>query len=1052
MQLNHGSETKKFPIFVAYEDNTGIDLAVHIKQTIEKRGISTFVAKEDIPKTIQNLTEEWRTQINRVITSCNVFIIVLSAAKLTSEMTREVILAFERRKTDQNFALIICRFVQIPRTSHDILSTAGVDTSLFQQVDFSDKVDLARVVNLQIDDHGFAIKSRSSVRKYSYEQSQNHSLELISHNRNTLNESLREYSLRIVDQYENFYAHTETRPIIEQLSKFDFKKYFVSLSARDLDRYDVNDAVNMIMRWIEKDERKGLLLLGDFGTGKSTVGAFIAVRLAKLFPKTSSRAPIFLPLRILELVSKESLLNAVNVFLRTDWETLSELSESGKLVFILDGFDEILKRTDWNKTLSDFTAIVSLLCNGKSKVIVTCRTHYFLKDSAIWGEETSLMEKARATKDFRIMSIEPLTEPQILEFLKRRMDNPNETWEQIKRTYNLADLCERPLLVDMILTTLPELVASGKRIDPATLYDTYTGIWIRQEDWRSQLEPTQKSKLMEEIAFEMVAKRETLIIPADSIREIIKTKLKTKAKSDVADYFDYDIRTCSFFNRDSEGNYGFMHRSFLEFFVAKALSKEINGGSFSYLEAISVSPEIAYFASFMINSANKETLWNALYVTRGRPVSEAGRLGGNAVKLLRAMRESMDEKDFTRCAITDAEFGKLASCKFDETQLLNVSFEAANISDCTFQKSHLESCKFARAKLSNVSFSKSTLVNTAFENSELRACSLREAKLSQCVLYGAKVNGSDMTNVAFEKLSTQAEVPTTMSNLGAEFLQSHLRSSRFINSNLLMSTFRQSDLKSSRFVKCNLSGSHIDACDFRQSTIRGGSASFASVVRSRCNETKFIGTRLYSTYIPKAIRQQITFDHATANKPYRKSYESFVMRDGGIAGQDLATLCALDSAVEKLRLSDSIEERTIGVYFTTKPSRWAQGVYERMGIMGACFYFVSRSSGLVVTLKEVSTFFGVGSKRMSRTYRKLLTAGKIRRVPLSALRCIDELAKKARVKKKSVELAKRLFRLARKEAVGRNPFTVAARKSLLCVQNEWREIDYIFDCFSRRRD
>ncbi len=250
------------------------------------------------------------------------------------------------------------------------------------------------------------------------------------------------------------------------------------------------------MRWVERDERKGFLLLGDFGTGKSTLGAFIAVKLAKLFLKTKSRAPIFVSLRNLERVLKELLVAAVSDYWKTDWETLSELSESRKLVFILDGFDEILKRTDWNKTLSDFQAIVTLLCNGKSKVIVTCRTHYFLKDSAIWGNETALMERARATKDFRTMSIEPLTDEQILEFLKHRLDNPNETWKQIKRTYNLADLCKRPLLVDMILKTLPQLIASGKSIDPAILYDAYTGIWIKQEDWRSQLDPSQKSALM----------------------------------------------------------------------------------------------------------------------------------------------------------------------------------------------------------------------------------------------------------------------------------------------------------------------------------------------------------------------------------------------------------------------------------------------------------------------------------------------------------------------------------------------------------------------------
>jgi formylglycine-generating enzyme required for sulfatase activity len=45
------------------------------------------------------------------------------------------------------------------------------------------------------------------------------------------------------------------------------------------------------------------------------------------------------------------------------------------------------------------------------------------------------------------------------------------------------------------------------------------------------------------------------------------------------DYFEHDIRTCSFLNRDAEGNYRFVHKSFQEFFVAQWLAPRLLDGS-----------------------------------------------------------------------------------------------------------------------------------------------------------------------------------------------------------------------------------------------------------------------------------------------------------------------------------------------------------------------------------------------------------------------------------------------------------------------------------------
>jgi formylglycine-generating enzyme required for sulfatase activity len=50
-------------------------------------------------------------------------------------------------------------------------------------------------------------------------------------------------------------------------------------------------------------------------------------------------------------------------------------------------------------------------------------------------------------------------------------------------------------------------------------------------------------------------------------------------KATKLDHFEHDVRTCSFLNRDPDGNYQFVHKSFGEFFVAQWLAPKLLGGT-----------------------------------------------------------------------------------------------------------------------------------------------------------------------------------------------------------------------------------------------------------------------------------------------------------------------------------------------------------------------------------------------------------------------------------------------------------------------------------------
>src|SRR5262249_22630633 len=146
----------------------------------------------------------------------------------------------------------------------------------------------------------------------------------------------------------------------------------------------------------------------------------------------------------------------------------------------------------------------------------------------------------------------------------------------IKNIHDLSDLSARPVLLDMILMTLPELKQKNEPINSAALYDHYTNKWTTRDEWRVSLPLEVRQGFCETLAWIMHSSN----VPETDYevleRAIANCFLELSGEPKAMDRAKNDIQTCSFLVRSgSNDRFRFAHKSFVEFFVAKKIVNDL---------------------------------------------------------------------------------------------------------------------------------------------------------------------------------------------------------------------------------------------------------------------------------------------------------------------------------------------------------------------------------------------------------------------------------------------------------------------------------------------
>jgi len=395
---------------------------------------------------------------------------------------------------------------------------------------------------------------------------------------------LRDYVRRVREDYDGYSSERQTRylPL-----RTDLKKYFVPLACKGDYTGDLFQAID---RFLEDPDVNHLTILGDFGTGKSCCAMKLTMR---LLDRGGARMPLFFSLRDYQHVDnlQSIVTNGMTQkygIVNFNYPAFLRLLEEGRLLLIFDAFDELATLSERWATVESLRRLNEAV-RGRSKVILTCRTHYFTTQAqereGIGGSIPrggELFAEIEGRRNYSIVYLEPFSPEQIREFVRRHHpDSADAVMEQIGRLREVEDLATRPVLLEMILKTLPRLLKEAGPLNLARLYETFTKLWLDDVAKGEALKPEDKLRFSQALALKL-NQDDLPRIHFSALEEYVGDFFQKRLRSPAdRDRFDREIRVCDFLNRDAEGYYQFAHKSFMEFFVAQEVAAALDRGEAS---------------------------------------------------------------------------------------------------------------------------------------------------------------------------------------------------------------------------------------------------------------------------------------------------------------------------------------------------------------------------------------------------------------------------------------------------------------------------------------
>jgi hypothetical protein len=479
------------------------------------------------------------------------------------------------------------------------------------------------------------------------------------------------------------------------------------------------------LQWLEIDEAPLLLVLGDFGSGKSFLLRQLARQVQTRFPHL---VPMLVELRKLHLEKSNALKTLLVMHLVNAQENLIDINAveqmvaSGQVILLIDGFDELAQRVTYGEVEALLDPILSAVTE-KAKVVLTSRTQHFYSDSQ-W--RTALSEQVHVvtgSRQVRIVDFDPDEIRTFLVNLERLRGNSDRYADErltlIKRIKDLHDLSRNPRMLSFI-ADLPaaDLRAAQNRtgrISSADLYGILVNRWLdfevhrwleidrdgRDSHGTPQRYREQLREALDKLAFTLWDTKE---------QDVGLKQLEQAAARALSGWEELHFNKEQAAHALGSGSllvrhgdrFSFIHRSVMEYLVAAMVARGIGGVVSGPWDHLSLSD---LMVDFLCGSANSDTVaeWARrvlgdssafphpnTHVARNNAVRVTRRLG-LVVHHAQLARQDLRGMDLSRLSLRSADlsYAKLGDANLHHTDLSFADLSHANLAGAKLRHTDL---------------------------------------------------------------------------------------------------------------------------------------------------------------------------------------------------------------------------------------------------------------------------------------------------------------------------------------------------------------------------
>jgi uncharacterized protein YjbI with pentapeptide repeats len=530
-------------------------------------------------------------------------------------------------------------------------------------------------------------------------------------------------------------------------------RLYVPQRYRLVDRHRDNEIrtglLNQVVSWLGQDDARLVMVLGDFGRGKTSLLRQLVRTLPDELP---GLPPILVELRSLEKAPTLDELLGQHL-IRQGVEDINQaklryMISSGRLALLFDGFDELELRVGYDNA-ADYLQTLLESVTERAKIVLTSRTQHFQSTDQV---RTALGERV-ATMASRVVMLEDFSEDQVREFLTNRYDGDglraDARYRLMAGLEDLLGLARNPRMLAFIAALDEERLRTVQReegrISAAELYREIIRSWLAGEAYRQQhrrglpsLDEQERLAACTALALRLWSSRAPTIGLADLSAEVSAALTRLAARGYTADQASHTIGSRSLLVRIDDGTFAFVHQSIMEWLVAAEAARTLGDlGSAQILTTQRMSRlMVDFFGDLAGHNAARQ--W-ADAVLADPESSEAAKQNALAVQDRFRPADMLDDTE------RPPQRQNLAGVDLRDQDLTGRDLREADLHGANLQGMQLERTDFSGANLRDADFSRARLLGGSMHDADLSRADLRGIRLAQADLADADLREADLT-------------------------------------------------------------------------------------------------------------------------------------------------------------------------------------------------------------------------------------------------------------------------------------------------------------------